>query len=243
MTEHHDFLNPTCSFTKLDIFLSRRGILEALTSQIGHFHGTLLDVGCGRMPYKPIILAPPTRVTKYIGLDIRDGRYAQLFGSPDLEWDGHTIPLEAASVDCAMSTEVYVQCSEPEIVMRETARVLKPGGMLVFTVPFFWPIHDPPHDYYRFTPFALDRHLRNAGFENIKLQAFGGWDASLAQMIGLWVRRRPMNRLSRAALSLIAVPLIRLLAKMDAPPTLQTFDNTITIMITAISGTATKRAE
>jgi len=137
MTEHHDFLNPTCSFTKLDIFLSRRGILEALTSQIGHFHGTLLDVGCGRMPYKPIILAPPTRVTKYIGLDIRDGRYAQLFGSPDLEWDGHTIPLEAASVDCAMSTEVYVQCSEPEIVMRETARVLKPGGMLFLPFLFF----------------------------------------------------------------------------------------------------------
>ena len=190
------------------------------------------------MPYKSIILSPPSLVQKYVGLDLHDGMYA-CHGPFDLEWDGRRIPLEADSIDCAIATEVFEQCSEPEIVMREIARVLKVPGMLFFTVPFLWPIHDPPNDQYRFTPFALERHLRNAGFDGIKLRAFGGWDASLAQMIGLWVRRRPMNRLSRAVLSRVAVPVVRFLAKNDCPPAmLDQFDQT---MVTGISGTAVKR--
>ena len=52
-----------------------------------------------------------------------------------------------------------------------------------------WPLHDVPYDECRYTPFAIKRHLRNAGFEQFRLKPLGGWDASLAQMIGLWILR------------------------------------------------------
>ena len=120
--------------------------------------------------------------------------------------------------------------------MRESLRVLKPGGLLFFTVPFLWPLHDVPHDEYRYTPFALERHLRNSGFVQIKLKALGGWDASLAQMIGLWVVRRPMSSRKRSILSRLALPIVRYLARHDRLP--QEFDESL--MITGLSGTAIK---
>ena len=234
MFNPRDFLDPACSPSTVDIFHDRSAILRTLRREMPAFHGTLLDIGCGYMPYKPLVLAPPSRVTRYIGMDFKNGDYQQ----PDLEWDGRSIPLDTASVDCAMATEVFEHCPDPESLMREAWRVLKPGGLLFFTVPFLWPLHDVPHDEYRFTPFAMRRHLGNAGFEDIRLQAQGGWDASLAQMIGLWVRRRRMGRGLRQLLSRLAVPIVRCLVKQDRPPV--TFERNS--MITGIGGTARKAA-
>jgi len=104
--------------------------------------------------------------------------------------------------------EVFEQCDDVEVVMREAARVLVPGGLFFYTVPFLWAIHDFPHDQYRFTQFSLERHLRKAGFEHVKMEALGGWDKSLAQMLGLWVGRRPMNCVKRRILSMLAVPVV-----------------------------------
>jgi SAM-dependent methyltransferase len=239
-----EFLRPAPTHATISNFVPREAILAALMRELPSLGGTLLDIGCGRMPYRSLILAPPSRVTRYIGLDLRadlrHDAYNQ-FGSPDVEWDGRTMPFETASIDCAIATEVFMHCEDVESVMRETARVLKPGGRLFFTLPFFWAIHDAPRDQYRYTPFALQRHLGNAGFGDIALRAHGGWDASLAQMIGLWVGRRPMTARRRRVLSALAMPVMRFLLRKDIPPPLPDYGQP-TMMITGIAGTATTRA-
>ena len=236
MKSPDQFLNPQLTPANLDRFLIRKRILDAMQEILPQLSGTLVDVGCGYMPYKQLLLSLPSQVTKYIGLDLVDNIYQK----PDLEWDGKTIPLDDNSIDCAIATEVFEHCPEPEIVMKEICRVLKPGGILFFTVPFLWNLHDTPYDEYRYTPFALDRHLKNSGFEKIKLKALGGWDASLAQMLGLWVRRRLVGsrqqNLVRLILSMLFLPIIWLLIKLDNPP--QQFNGGL--MITGLSGTAIK---
>jgi SAM-dependent methyltransferase len=249
--------NPKCSPSTLDIFHIRQSIISALSQQLDNFSGTLLDVGCGYMPYKPLLLSPATKVDKYLGLDLENNAIYENY--PDLVWNGQKIPLPDCVVDCAIATEVFEHCPDPELIMKEIYRVLKPGGLIFFTVPFLWPLHTVPYDEYRYTPFALERHLNNARFEQIKLSALGGWDASLAQMIGLWAQRRflaPINfsqktllekviyKLNKALLkpqqmviSCLVLPIVWLLVQLDKPPT-EFYES---CMITGLSGTALKR--
>lgn len=207
------YLRPECRPDFVDLFVVRGAILQAVQQELPRFTGRVLDVGCGYMPYKPLLLSDRTRVTSYIGLDLQGNQYQR----PDVEWDGLHMPFGDNSVDCVLCTEVLEHCPSPEVLLSEAYRVLTDGGFLLATVPFLWPLHDVPHDEYRYTPFALKRLLRAAGFEDIRMKSLGGWDASLAQMIGLWVRRRPMRRVFRALLSRAVVPVIQFLLSRDRP--------------------------
>jgi SAM-dependent methyltransferase len=177
--------------------------------------GVLLDVGCGWSPYRSVVTGPGSPVASYLGLDLEGGTYAS---EPELKWDGTRIPLGPASVESAMATEVLEHCPDPDIVLSEIWRVLKPNGILFITVPFLWPLHDVPYDEYRYTPFSLSRHLRRAGFESIEITALGGWSAALATMIGLWVQRSPMAVMRRRILQVLLFPLYRRLIRWDVAP-------------------------
>ncbi|WP_158304260.1 methyltransferase domain-containing protein [Solidesulfovibrio magneticus] len=207
--------------------------MERLDQAMALFRGVLLDVGCGQMPYRDHILARNPNITRYIGLDFASGKYAER-RQPDLTWDGVAIPLADASVDCAMATEVLEHCPAPLPVLKEIRRVLAPGGSLFFTTPFLWPIHDAPHDHYRYTPYALERLLAEAGFADARVEALGGWNAALAQMLGLWLRRAPMDAESRARLSRDLHPFFTELVRTDVVPT----DFSKNPMITGLAGTA-----
>jgi len=229
-----EFLNPVCGPYSLDSYHIRWSIVEALKRTLTEFCGIVLDVGCGRMPYKPLILSAPSRATRFLGLDLHDNRCYE--NVPDLVWDGLKIPLRNASIDCAIATEVLEHMPDLAAVLSEVGRVLKPGGLFFATVPFLWPLHDVPYDEYRYTPFSLERHLAAAGFVDIVINASGGWDASLAQMLGLWVCRRPMSETWRRVLRRVAMPAYRWLMRHDRPP--QVF--TRSEMITGLIATARK---
>jgi len=210
-----EFLRPACTPYTLDAYFARRAVLESLVESLPNFSGTVLDVGCGQKPYRSLLLAPPSRASKYLGLDLEALRYNN---NPEVTWDGRRIPLPNGAVDSALATEVLEHCPEPLQVMSEVARVLKPGGFFLLTVPFLWPLHDAPYDEFRYTPFSLERLLSQAGFQQISVRALGGWDASLAQMLGLWVRRRPMQEGTRRVVQRLALPVYRWLVARDAPP-------------------------
>lgn len=232
-TSHDDFLNPSPSPQFMDLYFVRQAIKSSLEQAIPLFSGVLLDVGCGQMPYRDHILGRNPAITRYVGLDFASGKYAER-RRPDLTWDGRAIPLSDGGADCAMATEVLEHCPDPLPVLREIRRVLAPGGVLFFTTPFLWPIHDAPHDHYRYTPYALQRLLEEAGFEDARVEALGGWNASLAQMLGLWLRRAPMADQDRARLTRELFPFYTELVRTDVVPT----DFSRNPMITGLAGTA-----
>jgi SAM-dependent methyltransferase len=233
---HHEFLSPRYLPKTLDTCGIRRAILYHIIKELPNMSGILLDIGCGNMPYRSLLESAPSRVTRYIGLDVQNDLYTS---KPDLLWSGTRIPLHDDAIDCVIATEVLEHCPDPTVVISETQRVLKPGGYFFVTVPFLWPLHDVPNDESRLTPFALERQLRKSGFGDIRLDALGGWDASLAQILGLWARRRPMSRRKRALASLLMWPIVLYLAGRDAPP--NEFGESA--MITGLFCTASKPAE
>ena len=227
-----DFTNLKITKNNLDVYQIRVKIFNFIKSSLSLFSGKILDVGCGKMPYKKYILEN-SKVTEYIGLDIDDALIYDKKIKPDYTWDGIRMPFENDTFECAIGTEVLEHCPNPEIILKEIYRVLKPSGVFLFTVPFLWNLHEVPHDEYRFTPFSLERHLKNSGFRDVTIKATGGWHASMAQMLGLWVKRSPMRHKKRQLLSWLVKPAIKYLIKLDNPERVQ-FKNGQ--MITGLSG-------
>jgi SAM-dependent methyltransferase len=231
-----DFIDIKLNIKNLDRYYIRQSIFKALTKSLPIFEGELLDIGCGKMPYKKHILSH-SEVTVYVGLDIESALTYDAGVKPDFTWDGISMPIESESFECAFGTEVLEHCPNPEVVMKEVHRVLKPGGVFFFTVPFLWNLHEVPNDEYRYTPFSLERHLKNSGFTDITIKATGGWHASMAQMLGLWVRRSSMSSRKRKILSRFLKPIIKYLIKLDEPENVQFKEGQ---MITGLYGVAKK---
>lgn len=214
------YINPKFNFRNADRFYVRKSIVEAITDNKKLLKGKLLDVGCGIMPYKEVLKQPKGFVTDYMGVDfekpVTEG-YAS--AQPDLFWDGSNLPMVNNQVDSVLLTEVLEHCFEPKIVLNECFRVLKSEGNILITVPFVWPLHDIPFDAYRYTPYSLEKLLQGAGFKNIRIKALGGWNASLGQMMGLWINRSEISGWRRRVLYfLFFQPFMRWLYKTDQKP-------------------------
>ena len=231
-----EFLKISLSPKTMLIYTPRTAILAGVREAAAAFSGTVLDVGCGFMPYREIIESNP-KVGKYVGMDLEN---SALYGGigPDLIWSGAEIPLDAESVDCVMATEFLEHHSDPENVLKEILRVMKPHGKFFATVPFIWNLHEIPHDEYRYTPYSLERFLKAAGFKSIEIKALGGWNLSFAQMIGLWLTFSKMGGIKRALLKWAIFPFYVWLIKTDRKPA--KFDDWENSMFSGLSVTAEK---
>ena len=229
------FLNIKFSNETIDVYVPRISILQAVKENLQIFKGVMLDVGCGQMPYRELIFDNNNKVKKYLGLDLASSTVHNT-SIADLHWDAKIIPLENETIDSAMATEVLEHSFYPNETLSEIYRVLKPGGSFFCTVPFLWPLHEVPYDAFRYTPFSLKMLLENAGFQNIEIKSLGGWNASLAQMIGLWVSENKYVGFRKKVAMKIGKRLMRFLLKTDVK------DNNFTqhCMITGLCATAIK---
>lgn len=133
--------------------------------------GVLLEVGCGDQPYRHLV---PLEC-RYLGLDI--AATGDSFGTglhPEyVHYAGGNFPFADFSVDAILHTETLEHVADYAGFLAECARVLRPGGEMCFTVPFQARFHYIPHDYWRFTPTALEMITEQAGFGNVRVTARG----------------------------------------------------------------------
>jgi SAM-dependent methyltransferase len=234
-----DFIDLSLNRHNMDVYVIRKSVLYAIESRLPAFKGAFLDIGCGKMPYRKLI-TENSKIDKYVGLDINSAIVYDSNVQPDFTWDGKSMPFRENSFESAMATEVLEHCPEPELVLAEAYRILKPGGCFFFTIPFLWNLHEVPHDEYRYTPFAIKRHLEKTGFKNIEICAHGGWHTSMAQMLGLWVRRSGLERYPKYLFSQLAVRIIEKLLAMDKNKVVEFNEGQ---MISGLSGIAFKNEE
>jgi SAM-dependent methyltransferase len=85
---------------------------------------------------------------------------------------------------------------EPSQFLGEIYRVLKPGGVVIMTTPFLVPLHEEPHDYYRYTRHAIQYLLTKSGFKNIEIEPFGEYFA-VSIAFGVQIQLKFWNGVSK----------------------------------------------
>lgn len=85
--------------------------------------------------------------------------------------DALSLPFRISSVDAVLMREILEHIHSPVEAIAEAHRVLRPGGILCGSVPFMFPVHADPSDYFRYTGEGL-RHLLKA-FRAAKVVAHG----------------------------------------------------------------------
>lgn len=86
----------------------------------------------------------------------------------DVVADAHNLPFADGEFEVVLCSEVLEHLHTPERAVSEMYRVLQPGGELILTTRFMFPMHDVPHDYFRYTETGM-RHLFSK-FEIIELE-------------------------------------------------------------------------
>jgi SAM-dependent methyltransferase len=236
MMKADNFTTIPTTWDNMSMYVIRTCIWEAVKKTAPQFKGHLLDIGCGRMPYKKFLLEN-NFISQYTGLDIETALIYEEGIKPDFTWDGITMPFADNTFDTLMATEVLEHCPEPKQTIQEMKRVLKPGGIIFFTVPYLWYLHEVPHDHYRYTPFALQRILQECGLHEIDVKAHGGWDMAMAQMLGLWIAFTKKGKYQKRWGKLLN-PFIKKLMKRDMENPPNDFNNGT--MINGLYGTAKK---
>lgn len=206
-------MSPVLNAGTIETYFNDISIVNFLSDNLDELSGTVLDIGCGKMKHREMILKGKG-VKKYVGLDLEEGKFTYSVKA-DMYWDGIKIPLDDKSVDSIILFEVIEHCPNPSIVINEAYRVLKPGGIILFSTPFLYHLHGAPYDYSRPTPFGLKSFFDNAGFSNTEIKGGGNWDSSLGQMIALWISHRPMNKLIRKVFRHVFVPIFKLILIVD----------------------------
>lgn len=132
--------------------------------------GRVLDAGAGESRFRELFAA-----STYVALDRAVGDADWDYGGLDVIADLKGLPAGDSSFDLVINIQVLEHVRRPRAVIEELARVLRPGGQLVLTAPQGWGEHQQPHDYYRFTRWALQSLAESAGLEGVRISPMGGY--------------------------------------------------------------------
>jgi SAM-dependent methyltransferase len=156
-------------------------IVQFLRPALASFpRGRILDVGAGQSPWREWL----PQGTAYAGLDVANADDFGMTQKADITfYDGRTIPFPDATFDGAICIEVLEHTEDPERVLWEIARVLRPGAPLLLSVPWSARRHHVPFDFHRFTRERLQAMLAGQGFVGVDVRERGDDVAVIANKL------------------------------------------------------------
>jgi len=185
---------------------------QRLTTLQKELSGTIYDLGCGEKPYEAIFRA---KGANYVGVDWSSTPHEL---KADVVADLNApLPIEDAQANFIISISVLEHLSEPQIMLNEAYRILKPQGAFIMQVPFQWMIHEAPYDFFRYTPFALEKMFKKAGFTTVEVEAMAGYFTTRALKFNYFSSRWIRGSYPRRALTYAILRPIWYLLQATAP--------------------------
>ncbi len=174
------FINP--------FYFARKGLAKHISDLAGQIRGRTLDVGCGTKPYAHLYGSG-----EYVGLEI-DTPQNRVSKNADCYYDGNRFPFADATFDSMVTNEVFEHVFNPDQFLAEAERVLKPGGMVLFTLPFVWDEHEQPYDFARYSSFGIRALLERHGFEVVEQRKSTDDIRVIFQLLNTYVFKKTRTR-------------------------------------------------
>lgn len=170
---------------RLQPTLAPGDIFPGLEQEFGpyrrYFRGRVLNAGAGHRDISSVIDGT------LVNQDIETGLHNE---NIDIYSPLEDIPFGDAHFDVIICNAVLEHVADPDAVMREFARVCRPGGLLYLVVPFMQPEHLDPTDYQRYTRDGLARLCETHGFGAIRVEGVHSVYTTLAWIVAEWLREK-----------------------------------------------------
>lgn len=138
----------------------------------------VLDAGAGEAQYAPLFAGH-----RYTAVDLGVGDADWSYSSLDAVADLERLPFGNSTFDACVNIVTLEHVQQPQQVVSEMARVLRPGGRLLLVTPLEWEEHQQPHDYFRYTRYGLELLLTRAGLRVETLTPAGGFFRVLSRRL------------------------------------------------------------
>ncbi len=180
--------------------LIRRTIQGALDKVGAPAPGAIvLDIGAGECPLRENL---EQRGYSYQSLDIEQNSKGTIDYVARIDEPLPEVLRAAGSFDLLVLTEVLEHVPDWGVAFDNLAALLKPGGRCIVTVPFFYMLHEEPHDYWRPTDHAVRHYAISRGLNVVETRRTGdGWDVLGTLLCSTSVCRRKKSPLSYVGLA------------------------------------------
>lgn len=116
-----------------------------------------------------------------VNRDLAQGQWTGMDMQPgdgvDVVADLHALPPEwVGRFSGVVCSEVLEHVARPWVALPKLREIMRPGALLVITVPFCFPEHAFPDDFYRYTASGLRVLLGDAGFTDVQTETSGRVD-------------------------------------------------------------------
>jgi 2-polyprenyl-3-methyl-5-hydroxy-6-metoxy-1,4-benzoquinol methylase len=164
--------------------LSRKGLSRFLFEEMMLLEkeAYVLNVGAGGEIQRIVDDLAAKRGVRVVSSDVDSARF------PDVVDDITQSSFPSETFDAVIIMEVLEHVPEPHRAAFEIHRLLKPRGRLIASTPFVFPLHDRPHDYFRYTKCGLSYLFRD--FDDLEIRERNSWAEALLVLIA----RLPMER-------------------------------------------------
>ena len=213
-------------FFRLSKRLSRKGLYPFLAKEFEKIepNARVLSIGAGGEVNNLLTTHAKTKGFRLAQLDMDPGR------EPDIRADVVSWRADQP-YDVVVMCEVLEHTTRPEAAIRNVFESLKVGGRLVLTVPFVFPIHDQPADYFRFTRFGLAWLLQQ--FDTVAINERNSWAEALSVLVARTIKSNylPLRLLSPIlVLAVVAVYPVLWIVGRAFPDTTMTTGYNVTAM-------------